>query len=122
MEGLTRENCSEIGFVKACFISGAINHQELRDWAEHIISSRDDYPPYIVDVLEFDAPKPQILKTIGFTPSADLSPSGSETIRQIAFRRHGVEQGLDLPRYSCNQTLERFNQVFGFLSDTPIVH
>ena len=123
MKGLTHENCDEIGFVVSCFICGAINRDELRGWAEHIMVSRDEYPLYIVDLYDFNDSVPNIYEIIGFIPSNEYSPEEEVTFDQLAFDRHGIandncrEADLDSTKYQSANLLTRFKEVFSFIPE-----
>lgn len=82
-----KENSTEIGFVKACVFSNAIGVDELRDWAVSIAQSEDEYPLYIVDLFDFDAPLCDLSEVIGFAPVSGLSNNQEEALSAIALLR-----------------------------------
>jgi hypothetical protein len=90
MKGLDRESSSVIGFVVACLFSEAINLNELRGWADHVMMTMDDHPSYVVDLSQFDGFLKDIYALIGFCPSRGLSDEQDAAISGIAYAR-GIE-------------------------------
>lgn len=54
MNGLTRENGDEIGFVWSCLLNQAISLDEVKRWCYLVIQRGDDYPEYILDMIDFE--------------------------------------------------------------------
>lgn len=81
---ITKENSSEIGFVSACLLSNAISIEELNEWAISIAATENDYPLYIVELFDFNAPLMHLTRTIGFAPVSGLSSNQSEALSAIA--------------------------------------
>lgn len=87
MEGLTREDSTRIGFVVGALMTGAIDSTEVAGWAEHVLSTSQHYPPWIIDLLDFQEAAFHIYRVIGFTPSSGLSPSQDRALAGIALVR-----------------------------------
>lgn len=123
MEGLTRDDSSEIAFVVACYLANAIDTAELRRWAEHVVASRDAYPGYVIDLMDFEAPRFHVYRVLGFTPSGDFSEAESAAISGIAYARgRAVHDGPT--REAASRALARrpeigqeFARVFPFVGE-----
>jgi hypothetical protein len=121
MKGLIKEDSDEIGLVVACFIYSAVDYDELRSWAQHVIVTRDSYPLYVVDLLEFKDSKQRIYAVIGFVPDSSLRSQDKATLMQIAYDRHGVVNDcatvavLKDRNYRSATFIERFTSTFPFL-------
>jgi hypothetical protein len=123
MPFLTKENSATIGFVVSCIFTGAIDKQELRAWADHVLMTTETSPLYIVDLSTFDEPLTHLFKIIGFVPHSGLSDEEKVALAGIAFMR-GHEQFEPLPtreealaalaRYP--QVLTRFRETFPFIA------
>lgn len=100
MNGLTRENSSNIAFVVNCYLGNSISTDELQQWATRIMGSTGEYPDYIVELLSFDAPRFHIYKAIGFSPSRRFTNQESEAISGIAYLRNR-EVVIEGPTREC---------------------
>lgn len=87
MEGLTREDSSRIGFVVSALMTGAIDSTEVGGWAQHVLSTSQHCPPWIIDLLDFQQAAFHIYRVIGFTPSSGLTPSQERALAGIALLR-----------------------------------
>lgn len=123
MEGLTRDDSSEIAFVVACYLANAIDTAELRRWAEHVVASRGAFPAYVLDLLDFDAPRFHVYRVLGFTPDRGLSGEESAAISGLAYARgRAVHDGPT--REAASRALARrpeigqeFARVFPFVGE-----
>jgi hypothetical protein len=84
---LSRENSSDIGFVVACLLAGAIDRGELQAWADHVLVTTESCPPYIGDLSTFDEPLSHIYRVIGFMPISGLADSEQFALIGIAIVR-----------------------------------
>lgn len=84
---LTKEKSRTIGFVVSCLFHEAIDLRELNRWADHVISTEEDYPPYITELSLFDLYPVDIYKVIGFTPDLALTRYQKKALTGIAHRR-----------------------------------
>lgn len=125
MTGLSRDDSGRIGFVVAALMSGAIDVPETRRWAEHVLGEIDEYPNWLIDLIEFDKSPFHICQVIGFSPSASLSADEDSALKGIALAR-----GRAIDSTICSQNkaidalrrnsdlLDRFRREFPFLADT----
>lgn len=98
MTGLSRDSSHRIGFVVAALMTGTIDCAEVRAWAEHVLATSDDYPSWIIDLIEFDGSPAHIYKIIGFAPSSGLSPGQYLALAGIALRRgRGIDETVSNP-------------------------
>jgi len=120
---LTKDNSTSIGFVVACIFAGAIDKQELRAWADHVLVSADSCPPYVMDLSTFDEEFYHIFKVIGFVPHCDLTSDEKNALVGIAFAREreqfepvpSREQALAALAAHLS-VLARFRDTFPFIS------
>ena len=84
---LTKDDSATIGFVVACLFAGAIDIQELRSWADHVLATSDACPTYITDLSTFDQPLFHIYRLIGFVPNSGLTDSERVALVGIAAAR-----------------------------------
>ena len=122
---LTRDSSEDIGFVKSCFIKGAITNREFNDWVEYVIVNDkvDDLPLYIFDLIDFNGSFYELINIIGFTPDPILTEDEDNAIYGIAIKRFGND--LDIP-ISNNEALraldrnplisKRFKSIFPFIN------
>ena len=87
MTGLTKDDSSRLGFVMASLVCRAINFSELKQWAEGIIVSTEEYPLWLVDLYELEDSSFSIVSLIGFNPTSDLSEVEVEALTGIAIAR-----------------------------------
>ncbi len=88
---LNREDSTTIGFVLSCIFDSAIDARELQAWADHVLTTVDASPSYILDLSTFDEPLFHLYQVIGFTPSSPLTEAEEVALVGIAFLR-GREQ------------------------------
>lgn len=121
---LTRESSEDIGFVKSCLITGAINRIEFREWVSLVIndSDIDDLPLYIFDLIDFDGSFYELLNIIGFTPDPVLNNDEYNAIYGIVIHRFGgvldmpISEKEALSALEKNPyVLERFKKEFPFI-------
>lgn len=122
MNGLTWEDPSLIGFVIACYQSCALENVDLRQWAEHILATRDDFPSYILDLMEYDGTRAKIARTVGFHPPSGLGNRQSLALSGIAYVRGfgpfddaSPEAAIAALR-ACPEVLKRFQATFPFIT------
>ncbi len=121
MNGLTRDNSSTIAFVLNCYLSNTISTDELQEWASRVMESTKAYPNYISELLSFDAPRFNIYKTIGFSPSRSFTSQEDEAIFGITYLRNrdvfdGPERERALNSLHMNQAiLTEFRTTFPFI-------
>lgn len=121
---LTKEKSDDIGFVKSCFIIGAINRDEFNEWIMFVINSSDvnELPVYIYDLIDFNGDFFDLINTIGFTPDPVLTEEEDDAIYGIAIKRFGGEDSSLLKNKWLNSLnknmhiLDRFRKVFPFIS------
>lgn len=122
MDGLTRDDSVLIGFVLACRFAGAIDDGELRKWAEYILLSGDEYPPYILDLVDFQGPLSHLFRVLGFAPSGGLRNLERKALHGIAYARgkqlweEVVPQDVALAALRrCPGVVEMFRSTFPYL-------
>jgi hypothetical protein len=122
VEGLTSEDSCVIGFVVACYFKNAISTEELHAWAEHVLRVSNEYPPYILDLMEFNEAKFHVFRTIGFNPESCLSSNQELALCGITYLRdRSLYEGPPLDEAltklrRCPEVAERFRSIFPFLS------
>ena len=120
---LTKNDSATIGFVLACLFKGAIDRQELRAWADYVLTTTDSCPPYVADLSTFDQPLSHIYRLIGFVPSSGLTDSERIGLVGIAVVR-GRGQFEPVPTKEEALTalaahrdlVPRFREIFPFIS------
>jgi hypothetical protein len=121
MDGLTQEDPSLIGFVLACYVRNTIGNEDLVKWAEHVISTREIYPPYLIDLLYFDEPRFHVCRVIGFVPHYVVSRKENLAIYGITYLRKrthldGPDRELALAELKKAEDIRgRFRDVFPFI-------
>jgi|GEM_PF-1134855 len=103
-------------------MSGTINVLEVRRWAEYTLGQLDDYPDWLIDLIEFDQAPFHIYEVIGFSP-ASVSVDEDKALKGIALARgrtiESCSQGEAINALDLNLAiLERFKAEFPFLADT----
>ena len=124
VDGLTRDDSSQIGFVTACLFSEAITLDDLHNWCVHLISQHDvaDLPSYVFELVDFDGYLKDIYETIGFsagfsrTPSEDLALQGLAVLRgRQPYELHvSPAQAVSMVAQHP-EILARFREVFPFI-------
>lgn len=120
----TSRKSEDLGFVIDCLFSQAINLEEFRKWIEYVIeiTSIEDIPLYIFDLVDFNDSKFKISNKIGFVPSSDLSEE-ENALEGMAYLR-GVDvydpsntrDEVILVLEKNPQILERFKVIFPFIN------
>lgn len=87
MNGLTRESCDEIGFVWSCLLNQAISLDEVKRWCYLVIQRDEDYPEYILDMIDFEGTNFHLLKVIGFSPISPFINDAEYALIGIALKR-----------------------------------
>ncbi|MGE4323162.1 MAG: hypothetical protein AB7E60_09060 [Sphingobium sp.] len=87
---LTREDSTDIGFATTCLTLSAVSFDEFRDWLYHVIGASDEWPDYLLDILDlkqkFDYTL-HVRRILGFIPGANLSDDEYRAVDGIAYRR-----------------------------------
>ena len=121
---LTRESSEDIGFVKSCFIKGAITNKEFNEWVEYVIANDQisNLPLYIFDLIDFDKPYYELIKIIGFTPDPILTQDEDNAIYGIAIKRFGNDLDIPISNHDAlkaleqnSLTLKRFKDIYPFV-------
>ena len=122
---LTRDSSEDIGFVKSCFIKGAITNREFNDWVEYVIVSDkvDDLPLYIFDLIDFNGSFYELINIIGFTPDPNLTEDEDNAIYGIAIKRFGNDLNIPISNNEALRALDRnpliskrFKSIFPFIN------
>jgi hypothetical protein len=118
---LTKDDHETIGFVIACLAHSAIDIQDLQSWADHVLTSAESYPLYIVDLSTYEGHWTEIYEVIGFTPSARLTRSEEDALTGISLvRGHEQFEPVDHHRVltalrTQPQLIARFRDTFPFI-------
>lgn len=121
---LTRESSEDIGFVKSCFIKGAITNNEFNKWIEYVVTNYEvsELPLYIFDLIDFKGSFYELIKIIGFTPDPMLTEDEDNAIYGIAIKRFGDSLDIPISRDNALKALEqnplilnRFKVTFPFI-------
>jgi hypothetical protein len=120
---LTKEQSHTIGFVVTCLFHEAIDVNELNRWADHVITSEEDYPLYIVDLSVFNTYPKDIFKVIGFTPDLTLTRDQKKAMTGIAHLRGMASPYAQFSRDTALKALEthpeildEFKRTFPFIA------
>lgn len=108
---ISMNDSSTLAFVIASLASQAINTEELRDWADYILATVGDAPPYTLELSSFDGYLKDVYGVVGFVPDREFSTEVQAAMAGIAFRR-----GKD--PYDCEWSRE---QALDSLSQQPEV-
>ena len=87
---LIKSNSATIGFVIACLFERAISVDELRDWADFVLTSETDYPDYILDLSSFTGYAKDIYAVLGFVPDREFTDD-----QRLALLGHAYMRGRD---------------------------
>ena len=121
---LTRESSEDIGFVKSCFIKGAITNKEFNEWVEYVIANGEisNLPLYIFDLIDFHGSCYELINIIGFTPDPILTEDEDNAIYGIAIKRFGNDLYIPISNHDAlkaleqnSSTLKRFKSIFPFI-------
>ena len=120
---LTKEKSRTIGFVVTCLFHEAIDLHELNRWADHVISTEEDYPPYIIELSQFDLYPVDIYKVIGFTPDVTLTRDQKKALTGIAHKRGMASPYAQFGRDAAlgaldthQEILNEFKRTFPFIA------
>lgn len=123
MSGFTRENSERIGFAVSCLFTQALSVSEMRQWAVKVLEELDNPPPYLVDLMDFDAPLGKLYEIIGFAPHWQHSDEARLALYGIAHKRGRQAFDCPLSREEALQILAqhaevetRFRNEFPFVS------
>jgi hypothetical protein len=107
MNGLTKEDSGRIALVTSSLFAGALDLNELHEWAVSILAQEQNPPLYIIDLMEFNEARFKIYNTIGFVPRWPYPARQKVALVGIAYRR-----GRDLfdPPYSRQEALDALQQ------------
>jgi hypothetical protein len=99
---LQKDDSATIGFVIDCVFSDAINLDELRDWADHVIGLAPvfpsaEYPSWLVDLSSFSGTAKDLFATIGFAPHRGLKKNERHALTGIACARGRSPSGDGAP-------------------------
>lgn len=127
MNGLTKNDSDTIAFVLCCFLSSSIDTAELRAWGMKVIENMEDYPLYLLGLINFDGPRFHIYKIIGFIPNDAISKNACRTIDQLALYRKNILSDSMIRKDATRQdwididTVQKFNKIFkGVLDPVPV--
>ncbi len=88
MQGLTKNDNNEIGFVLTSLFKHAITLDELKEWCYLVIRDNDDYPTYIFDIIDFEGAIAHLPNVIGFSPSWCYPEDAKKALYGIAYIRN----------------------------------
>jgi hypothetical protein len=123
MNGLIKNDSEIIAFVLCCFMSGSIDSAELRAWGMKVIENMEDYPLYLLDLIDFDDPRFHIYEIIGFIPDDAISKNGRRTIDQLALYRKNILPDSMTRKDATRKdwididTVQKFNKIFKDILD-----
>ena len=85
---LEKNDCDDIGFVKACLVAGVIDFDEFKKWIYYVIENQEEVPSYFWDICDirdkFDF-KP--IAVMGFNPYWKHSQEEGEALDGIGYKR-----------------------------------
>ena len=86
---ITREDSTDLGFVRYCWTFGAVDHDDISAWASRAIDEEVDPPTFLYDMLDVrNIRGDQLDREIGFIAGfGDDSEAAFDYIHQIAVRR-----------------------------------
>ncbi|MDQ9036402.1 hypothetical protein RFH07_07185 [Acinetobacter seifertii] len=120
-----KNDSEDFNFVLGCLYSQAIDLADFRIWIERIIeiTSVEDIPFYIFDLVDFDGYLYEVSKIIGFVPDDYLSNDEKNSLYGIAFLRGAdiydppVTRDEALKAVERNpHILKRFKSLFPFIN------
>ncbi|MFD3428477.1 hypothetical protein [Nocardia fluminea] len=125
VSGLTRDDPSTIGFVVGCLFCEAIDLNDLREWALHVVVENevDDVPEYILNLTDPVDSRAHVVNVIGFS-------AGGNRVREMEACLYGIAylRGVDVfdPPVSrasaeeallaCPDVMREFRSTFPFIS------
>jgi hypothetical protein len=111
MNGLTKNDSNEIGFVTTCLFAQALDIDELHDWISLVLGSRVNTPSYLLDLLEFKGPLFKIYKIIGFVPPWPGTDDEKLALFGVAYQRGREPFQCPLSRDEALAKLKEFPNV-----------
>ncbi len=122
MNGLTWEDPATIGFVIASYQDCALDNAELGQWAESMIATVDDYPTYLLDLMDYHGTRAKVHEAVGFRPPSGLSGRQHHALTGIAYLRGfgpfddiGRDKALAILE-ACPDIRDRFCRTFPFIA------
>ncbi|WP_421710315.1 hypothetical protein [Algihabitans sp.] len=120
---LEKNDCDDIGFVKACLVAGVIDFEEFKKWIYHVIENQNEVPSYFWDILDlknkFDF-KP--ISIMGFIPYWEHDEGEGNALDGIGYRRKTDFSSDVVSREQATKSLEknmhieqRFRDTFPFI-------
>lgn len=125
VSGLTREGSSTISFVIACLFCEAIDLDDLREWALHVVISNevDDIPDYILDLTDRAESRADVVMTMGFSVGDSRTSVMEPALYGIAYMRGSDVYDPPVSRAVAELELQRnpavlreFRDTFPFIS------
>src|SRR5687767_4003935 len=87
MSGLTKEDSGRIAFVISSLFAGALDRNDLHQWATGVLVQEQKPPLYIIDLVEFDEALCKIYQTVGFVPHWPYPAEQKDALVGIAYQR-----------------------------------
>jgi len=120
---LEKNDCDDIGFARACLISGVVDFDEFKQWIYHVVEIQDEVPSYFWDILDIEDKfdfKP--LSIMGFNPYWQHTGTEEYALDGIAYKRRkdhvsdAVSSKAALNALVENPHIEkRFREMFPFI-------
>lgn len=122
---LTKEDSDDLGFATECVTAGALTFDEFKTWIYRIIEISDDYPLFLLDIVDLENKFDYTLDTIqivGFNPYWSATETEQIAVDGIAYRRFSHHESDAAPRLKALAALQenpqiekRFRQMFPFV-------
>lgn len=107
---LTREDPATLRFVLESLAQGAISDEELGLWACHVTTVLEDYPRYLLNLVDYQGGLGGPLKRIPFT-AGGLPAAARKGLRLVARARAGEVAWKEVPA----DVLADFRSLFPFV-------
>jgi hypothetical protein len=114
VKAITRDNSRDIGFVVGCLFKQAITLDEMKMWCERLILNCDDYPNYLIDLLDFNGPKAKIFNVIGFVPEWPFDDEKKVALYGIAYRRGVDIYDCPISRESAEELISKEHEILDY--------
>ncbi|GAA0398495.1 hypothetical protein GCM10009133_04160 [Cocleimonas flava] len=118
-----KNDCDDVGFAKACLVSGILDFNEFKQWIYHVIEIQKDVPLYFWDILDIENKfdfKP--LSVMGFNPYWKHTKIEDYALEGIGYKRRDDFVSDAVPREKALKALEenphierRFRELFPFI-------
>ncbi len=125
MTRITKEDSRELGFVFPCLFKQAITLEEMKKWCYEVIRSHDEYPDYILDIIDFSGAIAHLYKTVGFSPHWPFAEEDKLALYGIAYKRGRDMYDCPISKKQALEELRRrpviekyFKEIFPFISLT----